>query len=99
MPDLLEHLPVDAFDVVRQLHVLRVGQPVENLFFVVDVAVVLDGFAFAEVGDAWGVSVAVFLRHETVPHLDDLDPVLCGLVVDELDVAQDPRTVRIFFFV
>lgn len=99
LPDLLEHLLVDTLYVIGELHILGIGQPVEDLLLVVDIAVVVDALTLAEVGDTGWITEAVLLRHQPILHPYYLYAVLRCLVVDQLNVSEHSGTFRIFLFV
>ena len=95
----LEHLLIDSLDVIGQLHVLRIGQPIENFLLVVDIPIVINVLALAEVRDTGRVPVAIFLRHQSILHPHDLYTVLSSFIVDQLDVPKYSRTLWILLLV
>lgn len=83
--------------MIGHLHVVRVRQPVEQLLLVVDVAVVVDGLALAEVRHSGWIAETVLLRHQPIRRLDHQDAILGRLVVDQLHVAQNLGAVLVVF--
>lgn len=82
LSNFLKHFIVDTLYVIGQFHILGISQPIENLFFVVDVAVVVDALTLPEVSDAGWIPETVFLRHQPILHPDDLNSVLRCFVID-----------------
>ena len=52
------------------------------------ITVVFDIVALPEVSQSWRIPMAVLLGHEGVVNLDHLDPILQGLVVDQLQMSK-----------
>lgn len=96
---LVEHLLVDPFDVISELHVFWIRQPIEDFLLVVDITVVIYVLPLTEVRNAGWVTETVLLRHQSVLQSDDLYTVLSSLVVDQFDVPEYPGTLWILLLV
>lgn len=68
-------------------------QTTKKLQYCPPLTIVFDVLCFPEVDQAWGAPETVLLGHESVIHLDQLDAVLCRLIVDLLQYPQHLGTL------
>lgn len=99
LSNLVEHLSIHLFDLVHHLHVLGVGQPIQQLLLVVYIAIVVQRLRLAEIGQSWRFPVSKLLCHQTVTALDDFYSVLGRFIVNQLEMAQDLRGIRVVFYI
>lgn len=61
--------------------------------------IIIDVFSFAEVCDAWGLTITILLCHKPITCLDNLDTIFSSFIIDQLYVAQNSRGIRALFVV
>lgn len=85
--------------MIGHLHVGRTCQPIEHLLLVIDIAIVVDVLALAEVCQTRRIAITVFLGHQFIVHLHNINAIFGSLVVDQFDMSQYTWRVRIILFV